>query len=111
MAGCNPPMVGSSTATCTVPFSGRRGGAGGSWKCSTTGCGAGAGTFPFSKLVAPACSARRKASCTRLILFLTLREIVVVHRAAHSHSADDDGGGPSQPEQAPLAAHQQSILQ
>jgi hypothetical protein len=73
--------------------------------------GGASGAFPLSKFRTPACSARRKASCTRLILFLTLAKIVVVHRAAHGDGAYDDGSGPAQPEQAALTAHQQRVLQ
>src|SRR5580658_5658073 len=111
MAGCSPPGAESSGNTRAAPFSGAGGGARRSSSWSWTGGGGAAGAFPFSKFRTPACSARRKASCTRLIFFLTLPEIVVVHRAAHRDGAHDDGGGPAQPEQTALAAHQQRVLQ
>ena len=38
-------------------------------------------------------------------------EKVVIHGAAHGHGADDDRARPCQPEQPPLAAHQQRVFE
>src|SRR3954469_22086217 len=67
------------------------------------------------------CSARRKASCTRLIVFIARSGLpallrsnprqMVIHRAGHQNTADDDRARPRQPRQAPLTADQQRIFE
>src|ERR1700689_1451932 len=64
----------------------------------------------------PPCSARRNASCTRLIVFLRetqllLGDVIVDNRSGNDHHRGETCGGPAEPGEASAAAHYEIVLE
>src|SRR5262252_4328746 len=59
----------------------------------------------------PLCSARRKASCTRLILYspLNLRDVIIHDRSRHNDRCRQTSRGPSQPCQTLTASNDKIV--